>query len=71
MNFLLNGNKRRSEEKRILLTLSTCWYSLKSKFDNKIYLQWIKNILSIVNNFNLIIYTDSESFKQIIKFIYL
>lgn len=48
-----------------LITFSTCWYILKSKFDNITYLQWIKNIVSIVNNFNLVIYTDTYSFKQL------
>jgi hypothetical protein len=69
MNFLFNrNNKQKLENKnRNFLTLSTCWYILKSKFDNKTYLQWIKNILSIVNNFNLVIYTDSVSFKQLIN----
>jgi hypothetical protein len=68
MNFLFNSTKQKTEDPCIsLLTLSTCWYDLRSKFDNKTYLQWIKNILSIVNNFNLVIYTDSESFKQILS----
>lgn len=48
-----------------LVTISTCWYSLKSKFNEKIYETWIKNFLSIVNNFNLVIYTDEKSFQSI------
>ena len=69
MNFLFNTNIKRKidSSNRCLLTLSTCWYILKSKFDSKTYLSWIKNILSIVNNFNLVIYTDKESFKQLIN----
>ena len=47
-----------------LITFSTCWYNLKSKFDGKLYLQWIKHILSMVNNFNLVIYTNIETFSQ-------
>ncbi len=44
-----------------MLTLSTCWYELKSKFDKKIYEKWISNLLLNVNNFNLVIYSDSKS----------
>jgi hypothetical protein len=50
-----------------LLTLSTCWYVLKSKFNKDMYLSWIRNINSIVNNFNLVIYTNTESLTDIIQ----
>jgi len=70
MYFLFNSNKTKTEKPtRIYLTLSTCWYILKSKFDNITYLQWIKNILSMINNFNLVIYTDDNSLKQLISLI--
>lgn len=55
---------------RMLLTLSTCYYNIKSKFPPTKYLVWANNLLSIVNNFNLVIYTDKESFdilKQLFK----
>ena len=52
-----------------LITLSTCWYILKSKFDIKTYLSWITNLLSIVSNFNLVIFTDHNSFKTLINLI--
>jgi hypothetical protein len=45
-----------------LLTLSTCWYNIKSKFPSTKYIEWTNNFLSIVNQFNLVIYTDKESF---------
>lgn len=45
-----------------LLTLSTCWYNVKSKFPPTKYTEWIHNLLSIVNQFNLVIYTDKDSF---------
>jgi len=48
--------------RRKIITFSTCWYVLKSKFSIKQYLKWIKNFLSIVNNFYLVIYTNKESF---------
>jgi hypothetical protein len=54
----------------VLLTLSTCYYNIKSKFPPTKYLAWANNLLSIVNNFNLVIYTDKESFdilKQLFK----
>ena len=43
------------------ITFSSCFYILKSKFDAKIYINWMNNFISIVNNFNLVIYTDENS----------
>lgn len=63
MSFTLNKNENVNENK--IITFSTCWYILKSKFDSKTYLNWITNLLSIVNNFNLVIYTDVSSLKLI------
>ena len=65
MSFLLNKNK---DENKII-TLSTCWYILKSKFNVKTYLSWITNLLSIVDNFNLVIYTDVNSLKLFVHLI--
>lgn len=72
MNFLFNRNNKYSNLKlkseqpnQCLITFSTCWYILKSKFNIRTYLNWIKNFLSIVNNFNLVIYTNSESLQQL------
>lgn len=48
---------------RTLLTLSTCYYNIKSKFPPTKYTEWIYNLLSIVNQFNLVIYTDKDSFS--------
>ena len=50
-----------------LLTLSTCWYNLKSKFLPQQYLLWIDNFLSIVKNFNLVIYTDDKSIADLME----
>jgi hypothetical protein len=47
------------------ITLSSCFYIIKSKFDPKIYIEWMSNFMSIVNNFNLVIYTDENSCKYI------
>jgi hypothetical protein len=46
------------------LILSTSWYVFKSKFSKEIYEGWIQNMLSNVNNYKLVVYTDenSESF---------
>jgi hypothetical protein len=49
------------------ITFSTCFYIIKSKFDASIYIQWMKNFLSIINNFNLVIYTDENTFPHIPK----
>lgn len=50
-----------------MLTLVTCWYLVKSKYSHEKYVSWIQNLLSIVNNFNLVIYTDLDSYKYIYK----
>lgn len=47
------------------ITFSSCFYVIKSKFDHIIYIEWMNNLISIVNNFNLVIYTDENSFKYI------
>lgn len=43
------------------ITFSSCFYIIKSKFDPTVYVEWMNNFLSIVNNFNLVIYTDEAS----------
>ena len=47
------------------ITFSTCFYILKSKFNHFVYITWMNNFISIVNNFNLVIYTDENSSKYI------
>ena len=49
------------------ITFSTCFYIIKSKFDPSIYIQWMNNLLFIVNEFNLVIYTDENTFPHIPK----
>ena len=44
-----------------MLTLSSCFYIIKSKFDANKYVEWMNNFISICNNFNLVIYTNEES----------
>ena len=48
-----------------MITFSSCFYILKSKFDPSIYVEWTNNLISIVNNFNLVIYTDANSIRYI------
>jgi hypothetical protein len=43
------------------ITFSSCFYIIKSKFEPEIYIQWMNNFISIVNNFYLVIYTDENS----------
>lgn len=43
-----------------MITFSTCWYTLKAKFDVQIYKSWINNMLSNVNNYYLVVYTDNN-----------
>jgi len=52
-----------------LITFVTSWYTIKSKFPVIKYISWIKNLLSITNNFNLIIFTNKESYQLIEKLI--
>jgi hypothetical protein len=47
------------------ITFSSCFYIIKSKFNPSTYIEWMGNFLSIVNNFNLVIYTDLSSSKYI------
>jgi hypothetical protein len=47
------------------ITFSSCFYIIKSKFDPSIYVSWMNNLISIVNNFNLVIYSDDNSSKYI------
>ena len=43
---------------QINITFSTCWYNFKAKFDFSVYAPWIRNMLSNVRAYNLVIYTD-------------
>jgi len=47
------------------ITFSSCFYIIKSKFESSLYIEWMTNFISIVNNFNLVIYTDENSCKYI------
>uniref|UniRef100_A0A6C0IGD8 Uncharacterized protein n=1 Tax=viral metagenome TaxID=1070528 RepID=A0A6C0IGD8_9ZZZZ len=47
------------------ITFSSCFYILKSKFDETTYINWMNNFISIVNEFYLVIYTDEKSVKYI------
>jgi len=53
-----------------ILTLSTCFYIFKCKFDVDTYLKWADNMLSNVNNYNLVIYSDNNSSKYLKKYLY-
>jgi hypothetical protein len=52
-----------------MLTLVSCWYELKSKFNRNIYNTWISNLLLNVVKFNLVIYTNITSKKLIEPYI--
>lgn len=47
------------------ITLVTGWYSLKSKFNASQYAEWISNMISAVNEANLVIYTNNESYDLV------
>ena len=72
MNFLFNQIKLSKQQflsKNNIITFITCWYEMKSKFSSNHYLIWIKNLLSIVKNFNLVIYTDEKSYISLLPLI--
>ena len=47
------------------ITFSTAWYIFKSKFHVTTYIKWIHNMLSNVNEYYLVIYTDVDGFQYI------
>jgi len=49
----------------INITFSTCWYNFKAKFPSDTYLQWIDNMLSNVNNYYLVVYTDAQGYTML------
>lgn len=51
------------------VTYSTCWYQFKAKFDKNIYERWIDNMLTNVNNYNLVIYTNKSGNEILKKYI--
>ena len=53
-----------------MITFVTCWYQLKSKFNHQQYEKWMRNLLTNVVKFNLVIYSNEKSvsiFKDMIK----
>jgi len=47
------------------ITFSSSFYIIKSKFSPIVYIEWMNNFISIVNHFNLVIYTDENSINYI------
>lgn len=43
------------------ITLSTCFYVVRSKFPPQTYIQWMAQFFFIVREFNLVVYTDELS----------
>ena len=60
---ILKRLQRRNPTK--IITYSSCFYILKSKFNPSLYIKWMKNFVSIVNNFNLVIYTNLNFLGEI------
>ena len=65
---IYHRNSKLDLKKNINITFSTCWYELDSKFSIKQYYRWIANLLSCVENFYLVVYTDLKSKKKLEKF---
>jgi hypothetical protein len=52
------------------ITFSTCWYNFRAKFDISTYQHWMHNMLSNVNNYNLVIYTDEAGYNLVQPYIH-
>jgi hypothetical protein len=48
-----------------IVTFSSCFYIIKSKIEPEVYVEWMNHFISMVDNFNLVIYTDENSFQYI------
>ena len=59
--FVSKSNHNAPNADNVNITFSTCWYSFKAKFNFATYAQWIRNMLSNVRLYNLVIYTDAAS----------
>lgn len=51
------------------ITFSTAWYLFKCKFDASTYMEWMNNMLSNVNCYNLVIYSDENSCSCLKKYL--
>jgi len=47
------------------ITFVSCFYIIRSKYNVDKYIEWMNNFISIVNNFNLVIFTDNNTAKYI------
>ena len=50
------------------VVFSTCWYEFKAKFDPSVYYKWMDTLLSTVENYDLVIYTDEASKKNLMRY---
>lgn len=50
-----------------IITFSTAWYDLDSKFSKKQYYIWAQNLLKNVRKFNLIVYVEDYKSQQLIE----
>lgn len=51
------------------LTLVTCWYTLKSKFDKETYKNWIQNLMRHIDCVHLVLFTNQESYAWLSTFL--
>ena len=51
-----------------MLTLSTCFYKVKNKYDINTYENWMVHFLKNIKKFNLVIYTNNESLPLVKKY---
>ena len=49
------------------VVFSTCWYPFKAKFNTQVYQTWIDHMISNVESFFLVIYTNPEGLSFLTK----
>ena len=48
-----------------MLTLVTAWYRVNNKLRGNEYLIWMSNLLNESNKFNIILFTNAESYDEV------
>lgn len=51
------------------LTLVTCWYTLKSKFNKETYKIWIQNLMRHIDRVHVVLFTNRESYDWLLSFL--
>ncbi|ATZ80617.1 putative glycosyltransferase [Bodo saltans virus] len=60
-NILCSQQLQQYNKFKSFITVVTCYYQIKSKFDDHTYIKWIQNFMKIP--MNLVIFTDNQNYK--------